>query len=163
MAVQITVTGITPPGAGKKQGHIIDTSGKKWNVWGDKLHNFELNRSYNITYDINEFNGTKFDVIKTAELIGANLNPAPQTFTPQPTGPRHAQTPQYTAQPSAKDEMIFICGALNNSLGNQNVNPMMLTGPDIIGLIEKFRMAWRNTLGKTQQNSTDIVDQIPFS
>ena len=159
MAVVITVAGIVPPGVGKKQGKIHDTTGKSWNVWGDKLHNFAMGHTYSITYDTNDFNGAKFDVIKTADHVGsapANvMNPPPAQARTQPT--------TYSPQPSNRDEQIFVCGALNNAMSNPNVNPMMLTGPDVIGLVEKFRMAWRNTLGKTQSNDTDLNDQIPFS
>lgn len=158
MAVTITIAGIQPPAPGKKQGKVHDTTGKSWNVWGDKLHNFAMGQSYSITYDTNEFNGAQFDVIKS--FTPASGGPAQQA--PQPAQPR-APIQQYNPQPTAKDEMIFVCGALNNSLSNPNINPMMMTGPDIIGLVEKFRMTWRNTLGKTQSNSSDMNDEIPFS
>lgn len=156
MAVVITVAGITPPAPGKKQGKIHDTTGKSWNVWGDKLHNYAIGMSYNITYDTNEFNGAQFNVIKTA-VVAAEQPPQAQMAKPQ------MQPQQYGLAPTAKDEQIFVCGALNNAMANQNINPMMLTGPDIIGLVEKFRMAWRNTLGKVQQNNSDMNDEIPFS
>lgn len=152
----ITVQAKQSPAIGKKQGKIQDTEGNKWNVWGDKLQNYREGVTYDIIYETSEFEGHHFNVIKTA-------NPASGP-TPQPrTAPLlQAGTHHTTQAPSAKDEMIFVCGIINNSLSNTNINPFELTATELIAMVNKARQAWRNTLGKAQGNDDDINDSIPF-
>lgn len=152
---QITVAGITPPAIGKKQGKIIDSLGNSWNVWGDKLHLYAMGQTYNITYEVNEFNNKQFNVIKT--VSPASGQPQPQRAVAQP--PAQPQPP-VGIQLSAKDEMIFVCGIMNNSVGNSNVNPFELTTAELIGMMQKAQQVWRNTMGK--QARGDMDDEIPF-
>lgn len=150
----ITVAGITPPGVGKKQGKVSDTTGGVWNVWGDKLHLYRMGVSYDITYEDGEFNGRHFKTIKTANPTNA----APAQATPQPQ--------QHTAPPPSnqnKDEMIFVCGALNNALSNPNAMPFELTAIELATFVKKIRQVWRATIGNSQQSSDDDMnDSVPF-
>lgn len=149
----ITVAGILPPEQGKKQGKIKDTAGGSWNVWGDKLHNYQIGQTYNIVYEENEFNNSKFYVIKSFNAIGPVLA---QPATPQPRAPMPA------AMPSAKDEMIFVCGALNNALANPNVQPFQIGTTEMVAFINLARQSWRLTLGKTPKSEDEFRDEIPF-
>lgn len=160
----ITVAGIHPPGIGKKQGHIIDTTGGKWNVWGDKLHNYREGVTYDITYEVNEFNGAQFSVIKSVRPSNAAPGPQPQRQNDGWPGPqpRQASAPSAQVAFSPKDEMIFVCGIINNSLSNTNINPFEITPIELIDMINKARQAWRNTLGKAQSNNSDMNDEIPL-
>ncbi len=155
MQTIITVAGITPPGVGKKQGHIIDSEGNKWNVWGDKLQNYRMGVTYDIIYEENEFNGKTFNVIKTA--VPSNAQPVqPQRQAPQAAPPQvHGFSP--------KDEMIFVCGALNNAMANPNSDPFRVQTTELITFINLLRTAWRNTLGKPpSQVGVEMDDEIPF-
>jgi len=154
---QITVAGITPPGIGKKQGKIQDSVGNSWNVWGDKLQNYRMGVTYDITYDTNEFNGKTFNVIKTANPANPNAQAGQVAAAPQ----AQQRAAQAMAAPSARDEMIFVCGIINNALANANVSPFELTPTELIDMTNKARQVWRNTLGKVQA-ADDMGDEIPF-
>ena len=157
MQATITVAGITPPAIGKKQGHIIDSAGSKWNVWGDKLQNYRIGGTYEITYDQNEFNGKTFNVIKSANPSNA----APSQPSRVEQKPADGWPGPIQQQPSAKDEMIFVCGVVNNAMSNTNINPFEITLTELIAMVDKARSAWRNTLGKSQRRD-DMDDGIPY-
>src|SRR5450631_2557537 len=67
----ITVAKVETPAAGRKQGTVHDTKGARWKVWGDKLANYNVGSTYDITYKTNSFNGTNFNVIENAVLKAA--------------------------------------------------------------------------------------------
>lgn len=158
----ITVADITPPEIGKKQGKITDTEGNRWNCWADKLQNYRMGVTYDIVYETNEFNNKQYNVIKTANPSNA----APRVAAPKSSddwpGPAPRQAPPSSQQvaPNAKDEMIFVCGIVNNAMANTNINPFIITLTELIAMVDKARSAWRNTLGKAQ-NAGDINDEIP--
>ncbi len=151
----ITVQAKQSPAIGKKQGKIQDTNGSLWNVWGDKLQNYREGVTYDITYEEGEFNGHRFNTIKTA-----NPSIAGQQYVPTPAAVRPAP-PSAAIPPNAKDEMIFVCGIVNNSMSNANINPFEITLTELTAMVDKARSAWRNTLGKSQK-ADDIGDEIPF-
>lgn len=158
----ITVAGITPPGPGKKQGKITDTNGGKWNAWGDKLANYRMGVSYEIVYEEDEYEGHPFRTIKTANPT--NAAPAPQPavhgqYAAPPAQVIGSTEPSFTK----KDEMIFVCGALNNALSNPNVVPFQMTVIEIATFVKLLRQVWRGTLGATQQQvRDDMNDSVPF-
>jgi hypothetical protein len=157
----ITVAAKQSPAIGKKQGKIQDTAGGLWNVWGDKLATYREGVTYDITYEEGEFNGHRFNTIKTANPS----NVGGQQYTPNPPE-RPAAAPRQAVQnaiipPNAKDEMIFVCGIVNNSMSNTNINPFEITLTELITMVDKARSAWRATLGKSQSRN-DMDDSIPF-
>ena len=155
----ITVAGIAPPGQGKKQGKVTDTVGGVWNVWADKLNLFNIGATYAITYEENEFKGQRFFVIKTATPQGTM--PGMQQRAPS-THPNPPGIPPTTA----KDEMIFVCGALNNALANPNIQPFSVNTTEMVAFINLVRQCWRLTLAKgptpVEQGQQAMDDQIPF-
>ncbi len=158
MQATITVQAKQSPAIGKKQGKIQDTNGDLWNVWGDKLQNYREGVTYDIVYETNEFNGHTFNVIKTANPSNAAPGHVTPVADPRQVIPRPQPAIQ---QPNAKDEMIFVCGIINNSMSNANVNPFEITLTELIAMVDKARATWRNTLGKSQR-ADDINDEIPF-
>lgn len=152
----ITIQAKQAPAIGKKQGKVQDMEGNLWNVWGDKLQNYREGVTYDIVYEQSEFNGHMFNVIKTANPAAAG-----QMAHAMAANPARGQTPP-PQQATAKDEMIFVCGIMNNSLSNANINPFELTATELITMTNKARQVWRNTLGKSQSNNDDIDDSIPF-
>ncbi len=156
----ITVAGITPPAMGKKQGHIIDTVGGKWNVWGDKLHNYRMGVSYNITYDENEFNGVKFFVIKNADPAGAAAQAG------QATQPSASPAAVSQSIPSEKDRQIWVNSLLGRCLNNPNTDPFNLERDKIAEKAKLFYDLYDYLFGPKprvgQQPRDDMNDQIPF-
>lgn len=148
----ITVAGIMPPAEGKKQGKIKDSSGESYNVWGDKIHNYQVGETYNVNYENNEFNNTQFKLIKSFTHVSAQAGQ-------RRVDPR--MPPPGNMPPSNKDEHIFVCGALNNALSNPNVNPMAIATTEMVAFVNLLRQTWRLTLGKVQQ-SQEMNDEIPF-
>lgn len=155
------------PRPGKKQGHVIDSNGGKWNVWNDKLHNYRAGVAYDITYEENDFNGTKFYVIKNADPSGQQSSSG-QGGGPGVLQPRPSTSPAAPVYPTAKDEAIFVCGALNNAIANPNVQPMILTVTELATFVSTLRQVWRGTLGApkpqaaAQQQQNPMDDEIPF-
>src|SRR6267154_5091184 len=112
--VVITVATIRYPEAGKKMGAIIDSTGKRWGVWPDKLPGYQQNRSYEVAYKASDFKGTTYYTIETATPIGNGG--APGLILPRPPIPE--------SRPAPSDDQrrmdIFVCGAFNNLLSNPN-------------------------------------------
>ncbi len=165
-AATITVQAKQSPAIGKKQGKIQDTNGDLWNVWGDKLANYREGVTYDIQYETSEFNGHTFNLIKSANP--SNNKPStgalPRDGWPGPTGNiaerMQSGGPGFAIPPTPKDEMIFVCGVVNNAMSNANVNPFETTLTELIAMVDKARSAWRNTLGKSQK-ADDMSDEVP--
>lgn len=169
--ILITVAEIKYPEPGKKQGAIYDTAGNRWGVWADKLENYAIGQSYSISeYDTYDFKGKSYHTIKKASRVAsagapqpsyAPVRQAPPQFVPQAAPQAMPQqppvpTPDYQA---IKDIHIFVCGAINNTLSNPNVNPLSLELTDLIALMNKYQTAYRNTLGK-RHHDHDLNDEI---
>lgn len=187
--VNITVTDVQPPSQGKKKGVVKDTNGKYWYVWPDKIYDFQIGKSYNITgYDsFTTDRGTTLHTIRTyteatsgrqGGVVHSTISQPPQRTTSQPS---------IGVDENQRRMDIFICGAINNMLSNQNVQPMDLTMMDMVDAIHKFRSAWLAVFGpsplprqqtpqrqnsistgsiaaqqRTIQNNDDMNDEIPF-
>lgn len=151
----ITVAGITPPAPGKKQGKIIDVAGAKWNVWGDKIQNYRIGVTYDIIYTPEEFNNVAFNLIKTAEPAGHGAA--------QAAAPILRVTEVGSMVERAKDQHIFVCGALNNALSNSNINPFEMQPTEIATFVRNLQQVWKQTLGSQKARTEDqMSDSIPF-
>lgn len=152
--VVITVASKVPPSAANKPGRIVDTTGKQWDAW-EAYPNLIEGQSYILkkikTRQWN--NKTFFTIIEAMPMVSApQTGVPPGTFIPTPP-----PMPPYT-----KDEMIFVCGGLNNILSNPNTDPGQLKAENVIEYVNGLRRAWRNTFGKTQQ-SAEMNDEIPYA
>ena len=171
----ITVASVTPPAPGKKRAKVVDTTNTVYQVDGSQMHNFAPGSSWSIVYKDDSFNGFTFKVIE-------KFNPA------SPTGGQHAPAMQaadtphgYSAvglQPTVATkadplpERIFVCGALNASLGNPSINPTVLTEDQLIVMVNGFRRVFARTFGGKREDSTAPVpnpqrndalnDEVPF-
>jgi hypothetical protein len=58
-------------------------------------------------------------------------------------------------------ERIFVCGAMNNLMANQNIDPRGLSTADLTEQVNKFREVWRKTFGNPQQDA-EMGDEVPF-
>ena len=143
----ITVAEIIAPQPGKKMWKIADSVGGQWQVWADKVQSYTRGMTYNIDYEVSNFKGTEYRTIKR-NLGSTGGSPAPQQFTAQGATQQHGQraaAPAPMTDPRGRD--IFICGALNNTLSNQNVNPLLLNENEVRGLVDMFGKVWDDTHG----------------
>ena len=171
MTVRITVAEITPPGPGKKQGYLTDTGGQRWYVWADKLHLYVVDGTYEITNTkTTTFRGTEYVTISEMTAVSAPAQaPAPRS---RATSSKPFPPPPFPGEDIRRMD-IFVCGAINNMLGNQNVEPFAISAEALVAQIERLKEIWRRTLGPhasqtsskpnqpTQQRG-DMDDEIPF-
>lgn len=163
--VVITVADINQPAPGKKQGKVIDTTGKTWQVWADKLYLYAPGQSYNITYKTTNFNGKDYYTIDQSAPAGsAAIAPPPRGTTPTQRAaavvPPIPTVSDYQEAERIKRRDIFVQGILNNSAQNQDFVSMQTE--ELIGFTEKLMIVWFNTLGKKPQTASDMNDEIPF-
>ncbi len=146
----ITVAAIEWPAAGKKLGAIIDSTGKRWGVWPDKLPGYQQGCTYEVGYE-------------TATPVGNGG--APGLILPRPP------TPESRSAPSDDQRRmdIFICGAFNNILSNPNFTSEGLKVEGLAAVVEILRRVWQRTLGPQAQEikpkgalNKDLDDEIPF-
>ena len=165
----ITVKEVAPPKPGGKQGTVTDTQDRKWKVWGDKLQFYQVGAQYNIISTKSTlFNGQTYVTIDKMEPVGAQRPLPIQAPPPPPTSyqpPVHQPMAIPAAQQSdrARRMDIFVCGAFNNMMANQNINPLALQLTDVVALLNMLIEAWGHTLGSAQQPSADMGgDRVPF-
>ncbi len=155
MDIRITVADVMYPAPGKKQGQLVDQTGKKWYVWADKLHNYQKGSSYMVQkYKTSEFRGQTYYTIEEANPVGAG----PGMTRPVP------ETPIKLAMAPSDNERrmdIFICGAFNNIMANPNVNPAMLEAADMINLVKRLKTTWLTALGSPPRPGSDLNDELP--
>jgi hypothetical protein len=166
--INITVADIIAPAEGKKQGKVVDTTGKKWGVWADKLHLYQRGGQYQIiNYKTNNFNGVDYYVIDKIMPLGDT--PTKPSYAASASAPTPAPTGKYGAPDDATAERIFVAGPLNKLFGNPNVNPLELTTDEIAGVVNNLREVWNRTFGfkftapTTGRTSIpdDMNDEIP--
>jgi hypothetical protein len=169
----ITVAGMEWPKAGKKMGAIIDSTGKRWGVWPDKMSLFQKFQAYDVTYESHEFKGQTYYTIKTVMPIdpipgGNGMQAAVQNNSAPYAGPRSAPVPQ-AAIPNFDQQRrmdIFVCGSFNNIMANPTVNPFEV---DHVKLINDLKRVWKVTLGPQPQETRpagsmdkEMDDKIPW-
>lgn len=157
----ITVARIQPPAPGKKQAAIYDQSDQRWGVFPDDLNGFVVGGTYRIwDWQSNMFNGRQYKTIKSGNYeyqgMGGVLPPQSNANTsaaPRSGGP----APRPSAPSGGFDDVtrrrdIFVCGALNNTMANPNVNPLDLQGKDLVALVWKLRKTFDYALGPGAQD-----------
>jgi len=160
--VTITVASIEWPKEGKKQGAIIDSTGKRWGVWADKVGTFQQFGTYEITYKTNEFRGTTYYTLDTATLVAGNgVQP------PRPTPTVINMPPRSDSADNQRRMDIFVCGAFNNIMANPNTKPQEWTSEGMAGMIKTLKTVWLRTLGPqpdpiSSTRNNDMNDDIPF-
>ena len=160
MDIQITVADVKYPAPDKKQGKVIDRTGKEWQVWGDKLANYHVGESYIVRkYKTSDFRGKTYYTIE--EMVPAGGGAAPQ-YQPRPV----PETPikLQVAPPVSDSERrmdIFVCGAFNNLMANPNVNPAMLQAADMIEFVKRFKATWLSTMSGPPKPGDDMNDELP--
>lgn len=159
MPTTITVKEVVQPAPGKKQGAIIDTQNRRWQVWANDLGNYQTNNQYEIlATKESQFNGRTYVTITDSKHLGRS---AMQAQAPQASMP---------ASDDVRRMDIFVCGAINSMLGNANVDPFSIEPSKMILAVERYKEIWRQTLGPSAGRSARPVpqqndvtdDEIPF-
>lgn len=165
MDIRITVADVIYPAAGKKQGKIVDQTGKEWYVWGDKMAGYSRGGSYIINkYKTSDFKGRTYYTIEDVAPAGGGVGTAPPDYNSRPAGIPTA--PQRLVPAPQRDDSqlqmhIFICGAFNNLMANPNVNPAMLQAADMIEFVKRFKATWLSTLSGPPKPGDDMNDSLP--
>lgn len=158
----ISVVEVQPPQPGKKRGKVKDTSGALYQAGYPLLSSFQPGGTYSITYKDDSFNGFSFRVIEGMQpATGAAPTPAPAPMV-STGGTTHNVVPPAAHQPTARDEHIFVCGALNAALNNPNMNPAAMTAQQVTSLVRMFRTSYAHTFGGKQTTEEALNDEIPF-
>ncbi len=151
----ITVARVQPPAPGKKQYAVYDTNDKRWGLHNDDASAFAPGATYKIwDWQSSMFNGKQYDTIKSGnyqQMGGAA--PAPRGgFTPAPQGA--APQRQYVAPDDVtRRRDIFVCGALNNILGNSSTDPKLKdNGQELTRLVWRLRKVFDYGLGPAAQD-----------
>jgi len=154
----VTVQELRPPAADKKRGRIVDVSGTLYQSSPELQATMKVGQNYNVTYKDDEYNGVAFRVAESAVLVASQAVP----YVPAKTAQANpAPRSSYGATDMATAERIFVCGALNAILSNQNVVPGDLTAAKMIATVHIIRTAWLNTFGG-QGADPEMGDEIPY-
>lgn len=153
----ITISFVNPPKSEKGPGNVKDTNGNYWKCWKETLGQFQVGSSYDITFEKGEYKGKPDNTVLTVKQ-SAKAPEAQQKAQQAPyAAPRYGSTDMATA------ERIFVCGALNAILGNQNLNPGDMTTAKIVATVNILRNAWVNTFGPAPKNNDDMNDSLDES
>lgn len=157
MDINITVADVVYPAPGKKQGKLVDQTGKTWQVWGDKMGGYQVGGHYLVKkYKTSDFRGQTYYTIEEAIPVGAGPGTQQSAPAPRPTG--QASGPAPTVTDAVRRMDIFVCGAFNNIMANPNTNPAMLQAQDMIEMIRRLKETWAKSFGRNE----DMNDDIPF-
>jgi hypothetical protein len=118
---------------------------------------FEQGGQYSIQYKTSEFKGVKYRHIEKVDKAAG----ASSTSAPGPNVQNTMARATYGTVDMATAERIFVCGAMNAMLSNQNTIPFALLPHDLIQRVNMLRETWRATLGNPQQDA-ELDDSIPF-
>ena len=161
MEATIVATKVFPPKPGKKRYTIVSSDEKLWGAMPDVASKFKEGGTYNIFYKEDHFGGKTYHVIEGA-TEAAGSAPKPSVATPAA-----ANTGKYGAKDDETAERIFVCGALNATMGNPNFTPTELTGESLTNLVRRLRGVWADTFGSPavkpeKSKNDDMNDDIPF-
>lgn len=135
---EITIEKIWQPSAGKKWGNLQATNGNRYFGPPAMLANYAEGETCIVEYELGGNDGT-LKGLKRKVTQAKNGGPA----MPAQSAIVSASSPTYT-----KDEMIFVCGALNHMLGNQMVDPAKVTTAQGIATVNMLREVWAATFGQ---------------
>lgn len=182
----ITVQNIVHPAPGKKQGKILDTMGRSWQVWADKIGQFYIGQTYEVLQSkVTNFNGATYVTIGEFRPL-SGPTPSPTVPVPQAqipitqasvVAPARAATPPSIGEAERRMD-IFVCGAVNNMLSNANISALEVSPADLMKFITMLKEVWKRTLGPNandynqptqtmtppapSQPPNDMNDEIPF-
>jgi len=152
---EITVKYRNPKQANKKNASVKTDDGQMYFVTPEMFGQFEVGGKYSVEYKVSEFRGTEYRYIETATKAASSQGvPVTQAYNAM-TKAKYGTVDMETA------ERIFVCGAMNALVGNQNIDPRGLTKEHLIAEVNKLRAVWANTFANPQKDE-ELDDEIPF-
>lgn len=130
----VTVAFVNPPKGTAKKGTIKGKDGAIYGVWADKLNQFQPGKTYQIEYETSEYQGKNYTTVK--KWTEAQAQQSAPAANGNGGGNGHSNP--------AKDEMIFVCGALNNVLSAGQIKPSQV---EMTAFVNAARATWRETFG----------------
>lgn len=136
--VTLTVKYVNPPKPGKNRGSIKDTDDVIYGVFGDKLHQFEAGKTYDIDYTEQDVNGVTYRTVKSVTPLSSGA-PKSSASTPSSGGGSYRET-------SARDaERMFVCSILNAAIQGQQVE---FNRQRVGAAVAMLRGVWQETFGQ---------------
>lgn len=149
---EITVKYCNPKQEGKKNASIKTEDGQMYFVTPEMFPQFEQGGRYNIEFKTSTFRGVQYRHIEKVTKVAL----------PQANGGQFAASKaKYGTVDMETAERIFVCGAINALVGNNNIDPRGLTPDELVNQVNKLRYVWGSTFGNPQK-SDDLNDEIPF-
>ena len=137
----VTVKYVNPPKEGKKRGTIKTTDDQFIGVWADKIHLFEVGKTYDLELTETESNGVTYRNVKTVKMVET---PAAQIAAAASSGGHNTyrQTSEHDAQ------RMFVCSLMNAFIQAGKVE---LNGPQLVSHTLMLRKVWQHTFGQTAE------------
>lgn len=149
-SAEFTAKFINPAKPGKKNANIKTDTDDFYLVPLELVDQFTQGNRYKVEYRTSTFNGTTYKYVDKVEQV-AQAAPSPGRNKP---GARYQDD-------AVVAERIFVCGAINNMMANQNIDPRGMSAADVTEQVNKLREVWRKTFGNPQQD-TEMQDEIAF-
>ena len=142
------------PKPGGKQGKVIDQTGKSWQVWENKLNDFQVGNMYRVDkIKASSFNGQQYFLIEQASPVTSDDFKAAAPVIEQQVAQQHQAS-------TSKDKHIFVCGAFNNAIAANQVN--INDGAGCVEAINKLMKVYAQTLGrKTITTGKELLAMSP--
>ena len=156
---EITVKYCNPKQANKKNASVKTDDGQMYFVTPEMFGQFEVGGKYSVEYKVSEFKGVENRYIEKADKVSGG---SPANHAPNPNVHNSMTKAKYGTVDMETAERIFVCGAMNALVGNQNIDPRGLTKEHLIAEVNKLRAVWANTFANPQKDE-EIDDEIPFN
>ena len=148
----ITIKFINPPGPGKKNASIKDTTDDFYLLEPAIADKLSTGGTYNVDYRTNTFRGTTYKIVEKIEPVTASGGAAAQSNVVK--GVFGGKVDDKIAA-----ERIYVCGIVNNIMSNPGLNPDSLTKAYLVNMTQMARDAWQETFGR---HNSDLNDENPF-
>lgn len=146
----VNVKYVNPAQPGKKNATIKTDDDQLYLVPPEMIDQFSAGAAYKIDYRTSTFRGVTYKYVEKIEKAVSS-----------PSGVARHQAGKYGTVDMETAERIFVCGAMNALVGNQNLDPRGLTADDLVAEVKKLRAVWGATFGNPQKDE-EMGDEIPF-
>jgi hypothetical protein len=157
----ITVKNVVAPAPGKKQAAIYDTSDQRWGIHPNEMNAFVPGSSYKVwNWKSSTFNGREYRTIESGnyQFVGGNAVPPNAGNLNSATSAAPSQRSAGGFDDATRRRDIFVCGALNNLLGNTQECARFfredgtLDGSLLTATVWKLRKVFDYSLGPNAQD-----------
>ena len=152
---QVTVAYVNPPKDGGKKGSIKDMHGRYFGVWPDKLALYQKGNTYEIEYDVEEYQGRTYRNVKRI------INGAGGTHAPSGRG---APTPAAGRGMDTKSVEMAVMGIIGRAFQGTGTIPDEAA---LTRMVRTIRKAWVNGFNDElshppEQYENELNDEVPF-